>query len=224
MFKKIGALFLVASAAILVCQKDNHRSDIESIFSWFKGEYAIVIVKKKFKLYVYDRRANKVASYLVGYGSNPDMKAKLYEGDKRTPEGTYHITEIQSLDVSKESEACRKLTKMNKVYFSAVDGFHKYNQPHADLGDNAFGPRFFRINYPNNDDKKRYEVALQEEKIPEKNGKKAAIGCGLAIHGTNDESSIGHLCSRGCIRMYNRDIIELEKYSACLTPVVIYAE
>jgi lipoprotein-anchoring transpeptidase ErfK/SrfK len=30
-----------------------------------------------------------------------------------------------------------------------------------------------------------------------------------AIHGTNDESSVGHQASHGCIRMYNRDVLEL---------------
>jgi hypothetical protein len=34
-------------------------------------------------------------------------------------------------------------------------------------------------------------------------------GSGLGIHGTNDEESIGTKCSRGCIRMRNRDVVEL---------------
>ena len=33
----------------------------------------------------------------------------------------------------------------------------------------------------------------------------------LALHGTNAPSSIGHRVTRGCIRMHNRDIIELSK-------------
>jgi lipoprotein-anchoring transpeptidase ErfK/SrfK len=31
------------------------------------------------------------------------------------------------------------------------------------------------------------------------------------IHGTNDPSSIGHLVSQGCIRMYNEDVLALSK-------------
>ena len=31
------------------------------------------------------------------------------------------------------------------------------------------------------------------------------------IHGTNDPSSIGKMVSHGCIRMYNADVLELEK-------------
>lgn len=32
---------------------------------------------------------------------------------------------------------------------------------------------------------------------------------GIGIHGTHDESSIGTLASRGCLRMHNKDLIEL---------------
>jgi lipoprotein-anchoring transpeptidase ErfK/SrfK len=32
---------------------------------------------------------------------------------------------------------------------------------------------------------------------------------GYGIHGTNDPSSIGKAVSHGCIRMYNKDVIEL---------------
>ncbi len=32
---------------------------------------------------------------------------------------------------------------------------------------------------------------------------------GIGIHGTNDEDSIGTKCSNGCLRMYNRDVVEL---------------
>ncbi|MFE5319514.1 L,D-transpeptidase [Paenibacillus sp. NPDC056579] len=35
------------------------------------------------------------------------------------------------------------------------------------------------------------------------------------IHGTNDPSSIGHLVSHGCIRMYNEDVLAL----ASLVPI-----
>lgn len=222
MIKNISVLLLLTTSITLFCQ-NNRKNDLKKIFGWFKGSHIIVIAKKKFKLSVYNREG-KVASYPIGIGSNPDMKAKLHEGDNRTPEGHYHITEIQSLDAPPESEAFQKITRMNKVYFFTKEGLHKYNQPQIDLGDNAYGPRFFRLNYPNKDDKKRYQAALQKGNIPEINGQTAGIGSGIAIHGNNDEPSIGHLCSRGCIRMYNNDVIELEKYITPLTPVLIYAQ
>jgi lipoprotein-anchoring transpeptidase ErfK/SrfK len=43
----------------------------------------------------------------------------------------------------------------------------------------------------------------------------------LAIHGTNDPSSIGGYVSWGCIRMHNRDIMDLYSRVNVGTPVVI---
>lgn len=41
------------------------------------------------------------------------------------------------------------------------------------------------------------------------------------IHGTNDESRIGQAVSHGCIRMRNRDVIELHSLVQVGTPVII---
>ncbi|GBG06209.1 hypothetical protein B1748_09870 [Paenibacillus sp. MY03] len=41
------------------------------------------------------------------------------------------------------------------------------------------------------------------------------------IHGTNDPSSIGHLVSHGCIRMYNQDVMELQSLVPVGTRVTI---
>ncbi|HEY0223264.1 MAG TPA: L,D-transpeptidase [Pseudolabrys sp.] len=42
-----------------------------------------------------------------------------------------------------------------------------------------------------------------------------------AIHGTNRPQSIGGFVSYGCIRMYNRDIVELYDLVAVGTPVIV---
>lgn len=41
------------------------------------------------------------------------------------------------------------------------------------------------------------------------------------IHGTNDPSSIGKVVSRGCIRMYNQDVLELARLVPIGTRVTI---
>lgn len=46
---------------------------------------------------------------------------------------------------------------------------------------------------------------------------------GYGIHGTNNPSSIGKRVSKGCIRMYNRDVLELAQHAAIGTPVKISA-
>ena len=42
-----------------------------------------------------------------------------------------------------------------------------------------------------------------------------------AIHGTNRPESIGGFVSSGCIRMHNRDIVELYRLVAVGTPVIV---
>jgi lipoprotein-anchoring transpeptidase ErfK/SrfK len=42
-----------------------------------------------------------------------------------------------------------------------------------------------------------------------------------AIHGTNDPGSIGRFVSHGCIRMYNRDIVDLYGRVPVGTPVYV---
>jgi len=203
---------------------DNKNESIRKAFSSFKGSYVIVIIKKQFRLEIYNSKYELVSSYKIGYALNPDMKPKLHEGDNRTPEGNYEINEMLSMDAGKESESYRKLLNMNKVFFKKTKGYHRYGQPDIDLGDNAYGPRYFGINYPNEADRQNYINAVSNGKIPVMNGKPAEIGYGIAIHGNNDEDSIGHLCSSGCIRMFNRDVVELEKYLILTTPVIILHE
>lgn len=57
-------------------------------------------------------------------------------------------------------------------------------------------------------------------KQPNPGGPFGAFWMGLSkphygIHGTNDPSSIGHMVSHGCIRMYNPDVLSL----AALVPI-----
>ena len=44
---------------------------------------------------------------------------------------------------------------------------------------------------------------------------------GYGIHGTNNPSSIGGLVSKGCIRMYNQDVLALAGLVPVGTPVTI---
>lgn len=214
-------LCLIIISAVPGCNFGRERA-IQDAFASYNGRFVLVIVKKDFSLAVYDRELKRVALYRAGFGSNGDMKPKLYEGDDRTPEGVYMINEILSMDAGRETESYRKLMKMNEIYFRASAGYHKYNNTDEDLGDNAYGPRYFGINYPNEADLAKYNKALAAGSIPSVKGKTPGPGYGIAIHGNNDEKSIGGLCSSGCIRMYNRDIVELEKYITISMPVLIF--
>ena len=114
---------------------------IKASFRNFSGKYALYISKKNFTLEVFDRALGVAARYRIAYGSNPDGKAKLHEGDNRTPEGLYHVNEILSIDDDKKSSSYKKLRDLNKIFFRARDGHSRFGEPGVDLGDNAYGPR-----------------------------------------------------------------------------------
>ncbi len=202
------------------CRSSRERV-LDEAFSRYKGNYILYVSKAVFRLYVFDRERRVVAEYRVAYGLNPDKKTKLYAGDNRTPEGSYRIVEILSMDAARDSDSYRKMSRINQVYFRARDGHFKYGKPRVDLGDNAYGPRYYLLDFPNKEDIRRYEQAVQQGKIPRLGDGPAQIGSGIAIHGNNDEESVGHPASSGCIRMFNNDIIELEKYIQVNTPVII---
>ncbi len=217
----VGLLGLLIVACFLPSCSSPEQHAIQRAFASFAGKYVIFVSKLRFTLFVFNREGKVVKSYPVAYGLNPDGRAKLYQGDDRTPEGTYHIVEILSMDADPSSEPYRKLKKMNEVWWRARDGHYKFGNKNEDLGDNAYGPRFFLLDYPNSDDIARYNDAHAKGTIPIKNGRPMPPGHGIAIHGNNDPESIGKLATSGCIRMYNNDIIELEKYIVLGTPVII---
>lgn len=216
--KKIILFF--AALLFLSCGSSDENL-YRQVLSRNASPYLLSVNKEKFTLTVYNRKIEKLEEYRIGYGKNPDRKSKLHEGDSRTPEGVYVINEILSMDADFSTDTYRKMKNLNSVNLLASHGHSKYGKPKEDLGKNAYGPRFFSIDYPNKRDLKRYRENLQKGLIKPVNGKIPGPGSGIAIHGNNDEISIGHLCSGGCIRMFNRDIIELDRYIRLGTPVVI---
>ena len=207
---------MLLSACVTACVLP-YNGQLDSAFKSSKAEYCIVVDKKRYILEVYNRDRKMVASYPAGYGLNPDGGTKLQSGDNRTPEGLYYVNEMLSMDASHDSESYRKLKRMNGIFFTARDGHYKHGT-NLDLGADAYGPRFFGINYPNENDKKRYEENLRSGLL---SGKNPGIGGGIAIHGNNDYPSVGHKSSSGCVRLYNKDLLELERYIVLGTPVII---
>ncbi len=214
-------IFFTVVAFLCVSCGAAHDDIYDDVFSANSSPYLLSVSKKNFTLRVYNRKLDVLEEFRIGYGKNPDMKTKQQEGDSRTPEGVYKIDEILSMDADRSADTYRKLKRLNSLNLLASHGHSKYGKPAEDLGRNAYGPRFFSIDYPNKKDLERYKYNVKKGIIRPVNGKLPRPGSGLAVHGNNDEASIGHLCSGGCIRMFNRDIVVLDKYVRLGTPVVI---
>lgn len=222
-FQLMFILVFFISSSLVSC-KSAREDAVKNAFMNYSGNHVIFVSKKDFTLTVYGKDLKPVKVYRAGYGQNPDRKSKIHSGDNRTPEGLYHINEILSMDANTSSPAYQKLKILNRVYFRAKEGHSKYERPGVDLGDNAYGPRFYGIDYPNESDIKRYNQRIENNEIKSVKGKVPGIGYGIAIHGNSDEFSIGKTTSNGCVRLFNNDIVELENYIIMGMPVIISAD
>jgi murein L,D-transpeptidase YafK len=193
------------------------KTYIKKIFQKTNASYLVFVKKRLFKLFIIDKKLKICEIFSVAIGKEKNFKRKIYQDDNATPEGLYYITEILSENSPTNTISYKKLKKMNSIYLKAKDGHYKWNNPNLDLGTNSYGPRFFRINYPNQDDKKLYRELISKRIIKDS----INIGYGIGIHGTNDPDSIGHLITSGCIRMKNEEIVKLDKYIKIGTPVLI---
>ncbi len=198
------------------------KKKIKTIIKKSKANYILYIKKKQFKLFVIDKNLHLIKIYNIALGKKKDFGKKFYTGDKATPEGIYKIIEILIATAPTNTFSYKKLKKMNSVYFKSENGFYKWGKPWKDLGRNAYGKAFYRLNYPNKDDEVYYKKMKRLGLVPRnKNGEFHGPGSGIGIHGTNDPPSIGHLISSGCIRMHNEDILQLRHYIKINTPVII---
>ena len=55
-----------------------------------KNGFTVVISKSKYSLQLYDASGEWISSYPVVFGSK-DLGDKMMQGDRKTPEGTFHI-------------------------------------------------------------------------------------------------------------------------------------
>lgn len=54
------------------------------------NSYYVVVEKTKYALHIFDSAGNRMVTYPVVFG-NADLRDKMMQGDRETPEGTFHI-------------------------------------------------------------------------------------------------------------------------------------
>lgn len=188
----------------------------EEVVKKGKGEYFLVISKKHYRLFIFDKKnQNPVIDFPVALGMNKGRKA--VHNDNKTPEGVYFIKEILSASKPVTSESYQKLMAMNRIYWKAKDGNHLYQKKNQDLGRNAYGPRVIKLSYPNKEDM-IYLKSLKEKGLIAKD---ARPGSWTGIHGTKEPQAIEKDASSGCVRMLNDDIVKLDPYIRIGTLVFI---
>lgn len=248
---KITYIFLIIFLFFIqnINSFDNQR--LKFILQNYNKTYFIYINKSQKKLYLVDKNIKVWRKYIISVGKNhgqklyrgdlktPEgvyyideiyqyeepwylkrLKEKMETIDKRSR--NYKIYRRYYDEFEKKYKKNRKkLEKLNETYLRAEDGFKKFKTGES-LGYNSFGPVFMLLNYPNEDDYKRYKEALDDGLIKrDKNLYFKDPGDGIAIHGTNDEDALGYNSSAGCVRMKNDDILELSRYVMEGTMVII---
>jgi murein L,D-transpeptidase YafK len=86
-----------------------------------KDAYYIVVDKSDYEMSVYDGDDNWIISYPVVFG-NKDQGDKLYEGDRKTPEGTFHI-------IAKRPHA--KWSRFMELDYPTPESIQKFNERKA---------------------------------------------------------------------------------------------
>lgn len=81
-----------ASAVNELLNKDKAIASLINLKQLDKKVIAIVIEKSKYKLTVYYQK-KPIKSYAIVLGANP-KDDKVRQGDKRTPEGIFHVQEL----------------------------------------------------------------------------------------------------------------------------------
>jgi murein L,D-transpeptidase YafK len=88
--RKMKTPFYVTVLGVVAMTGTSFKKKLNIVANATKDSYKVVIVKSKYELQVYDSAGDWIVTYPVVFG-NKDMRDKMMEGDRRTPEGVFHI-------------------------------------------------------------------------------------------------------------------------------------
>ncbi len=155
----------------------------------------IVIKKSHQKLAIY-RGDTKIKVYKAQFGEG-GMGDKDIQGDRKTPEGTFYITEKSVLDPADKYLGSRWM---------------RLSYPNIEDADRGLDQGII-------DKATRDSIvwAINNKQTPPQ---RTALGGGIGIHG-GDVPEFGGNWTWGCIGLTNKDVEEIYNYVSVGTPVVI---
>jgi len=119
-FQKI-LLAGMTAVSLLGFRKTDHRTSYKRFFHReIGGQVHVVVIKSAYELKVYDQDG-WFGTYPAVFG-NKSLEDKMMEGDRKTPEGTYHIASKRPHE---------KWDKMMLIDFPLKSDFDKFNQRKA---------------------------------------------------------------------------------------------
>jgi murein L,D-transpeptidase YafK len=86
-----------------------------------KHSFKVLIIKNKYELQIYDSTGEWLVTYPVVFG-NKDMGDKMMEGDRKTPEGVFHIA------MKRKHE---KWNSFLSIDYPTAESYQRFNQRKA---------------------------------------------------------------------------------------------
>ncbi len=186
-----GAIFQTKSATSNISTFINDYLSIR--YGKVFTEYLFISIKNQ-KLY-YIKEDKVISSYLISSAKN-GVGQDMHSG--KTPEGLHIIQEKIGTNLPKGALFSERIFngKISKIYTDTID--------------RAIDEITSRILW----------LSGEEEGV-NKGGNIDTFNRYIYIHGTPEEGLIGRPASHGCIRMINKEIIELYELIPTKTPVLI---
>lgn len=119
-FQKMGLAGMVAVSLLGFRNTDNRTSNKRFFHQQLAGTVYIIVFKSTYELKVYDQDG-WYGTYPVVFGSK-SMDDKMMEGDRKTPEGTFHIASKRPHE---------KWDKMMLIDFPTQTDIEKFNERKA---------------------------------------------------------------------------------------------
>lgn len=159
------------------------RVDHEIQLPWGQEEAVIVVVNKACQTLNVYNYGKLVRTFPVVLGRQPGRK--LYQGDRRTPNGLYKIID---------------------------------NDPHPRWR------RFMLLDYPSEEDYRRYQQVLPTGTIPGRKNGGPGLGGAVGIHGSDREAFNRAKINwtLGCVSLLNSDLEEFEQMVSPGTLIYIH--
>jgi murein L,D-transpeptidase YafK len=114
--------YLILFAAMILTSTSFRTHKTTSPLTADRNTYSVYIIKSEYALKVYDSTGEWMATYPVVFG-NKDLGDKMMQGDRKTPEGVFHIA------------AKRKHEKWNRfmmIDYPNAESIERFNQRKAE--------------------------------------------------------------------------------------------
>ncbi|WP_235918538.1 L,D-transpeptidase family protein [Sediminibacterium soli] len=88
--RKMRTPFYVSLLGMVVITSTSFKKKLPLVSKATRNSYYVLVTKSKYELKVFDSTGEWIVTYPVVFG-NKDLGDKMMEGDRKTPEGVFHI-------------------------------------------------------------------------------------------------------------------------------------